>query len=418
MPCFGVPVGPPAGPFSLKSPASWGQAVARSRGHSCGGGPHRRPPFAERAPSTSQRATPLRTPGSESWCPTPSRDGHLIRAALVGIQPEVCRSATTGERRRAAINRGRWRDRSSLLPGRRLSITRSPGTTQQMVVTRSRDRRRRPTPHRGSISVQLRVCSVISRTVSGTRRHPAKARLCPAQSRLHRCHAAGPSGTVARVGVGSQAGMSRRAALQRRGQGEVRSAVRRQLANAALSSGRTTYSHGSGAALPARREAAYSHGLDAALPARSEMAYSHQGRAALPTRRETAYSHRGRAALPALREAAYSHGLDAALPARWEAAYSHQGRAALPARWEAAYSHGLDAALPAQREAAYSHRGRAALPTQREAAYSHGWDAALPARREAAYSHPKASEARTVQACRACWATMATPSRGMSALLQ
>ena len=112
---------PPTGPFSLKSPASWGQAVARSRGHSCGGGPHRRPPFAERAPSTSQRATPLRTPGSESWCPTPSRDGHLIRAALVGIQPEVCRSATTGERRRAAINRGRWRDRSSLPPGRRLS---------------------------------------------------------------------------------------------------------------------------------------------------------------------------------------------------------------------------------------------------------------------------------------------------------
>ena len=52
------------------------------------------------------RATPLLTPGSESWRPMPSRDGHLIRAALVGIQPEVCRSATTGERRRAAINRG------------------------------------------------------------------------------------------------------------------------------------------------------------------------------------------------------------------------------------------------------------------------------------------------------------------------
>ena len=67
------------------------------------------------------RFTPLRTPGSESWRPMPSRDGHLIRAALVGIQPEVCRSATTGERRKAAINRGRWRDRSSLLPGRRLS---------------------------------------------------------------------------------------------------------------------------------------------------------------------------------------------------------------------------------------------------------------------------------------------------------
>jgi hypothetical protein len=69
--------------------------------------------------------------------------------------------------------------------------------------------------------------------------------------------------------------MSRRAALQRCGQGEVRSAVRRQLANAALSSGRTTYSHGSGAALPAQREAAYSHGLDAALPAQREAAYSH-----------------------------------------------------------------------------------------------------------------------------------------------
>ncbi|MBL9005276.1 MAG: hypothetical protein JNJ46_13565 [Myxococcales bacterium] len=158
-------------------------------------------------------------------------------------------------------------------------------------------------------------------------------------------------------------------AIGSRGQGEVRSAVRRQLANAALSSGRTTYSHGSGAALPARREAAYSHGLDAALPARSE----------------TAYSHQERAALPALREAAYSHGLDAALPARSETAYSHQGRAA--------------------------------LPTRREAAYSHGWDAALPARREAAYSHPKASETRTVQACRARWATMATPTRVMSALL-
>ena len=36
----------------------------------------------------------------------PGRDGHLIRTALVGIQPEVCRSATTDERRRAAINRG------------------------------------------------------------------------------------------------------------------------------------------------------------------------------------------------------------------------------------------------------------------------------------------------------------------------
>ncbi len=51
----------------------------------------------------------------------PGRDGHLIRTALVGIQPEVCRSATTDERRRAAINRGRWRDRSRLLPGRRPS---------------------------------------------------------------------------------------------------------------------------------------------------------------------------------------------------------------------------------------------------------------------------------------------------------
>jgi hypothetical protein len=133
-------------------------------------------------------------------------------------------------------------------------------------------------------------------------------------------------------------GTSRRAALQRCGQGEVGSAVRRQLANAALSSGRTTYSHGSGAALPAQREAAY----------------------------------------------------------------SHQERAALPARREAAYSHGLDAALPARREAAYSH----------------GLDAALPARREAAYSHPKAFEAWTVQACRSLGATMATPTRGMSALLQ
>ncbi len=188
------------------------------------------------------------------------------------------------------------------------------------------------------VSIRFRIRSVTSRTASGTRRRSAKARLCQAQSRPHRCHAAGPSGTVVRVGVGSQAGMSRRAALQRCGQGEVRSAVRRQLANAALSSGRTTYSHGSGAALPAQREAAYSHGLDAALPAR--------------------------------------------------------------------------------REAAYSHRGRAALPARREAAYSHGWDAALPALREAAYSHPKASEARTVQACRARWATIATPSRAMSVLLQ
>ena len=90
----------------------------------------------------------------------------------------------------------------------------------------------------------------------------------------------------------------------------------------------------------------------------------------------------------------------------------------MPARWEAAYSHGLDAALPALREAAYSHRRRAALPALREAAYSHGWDAALPALREAAYSHPKAFEAWTVQACRSPGATMATPTRVMSALLQ
>ena len=90
----------------------------------------------------------------------------------------------------------------------------------------------------------------------------------------------------------------------------------------------------------------------------------------------------------------------------------------MPTRREAAYSHGLDAALPALREAAYSHRGRAALPARQEAAYSHGLDAALPAQKEAAYSHPKAFEERTVQACRSLGATMATPTRGMSALLQ
>ena len=47
------------------------------------------------------------------------------------------------------------------------TITRSPGTTKQMVVTRSRSRRRRPTPHRGSISMRLRVRSAAWRTISG-----------------------------------------------------------------------------------------------------------------------------------------------------------------------------------------------------------------------------------------------------------
>jgi hypothetical protein len=114
--------------FSLRS-----RLVAS--GCPCDASPHRTAPcraseFASQTPfrgsrtkpkKIAARATPLRTPGSESWRPMPSRDGHLIRAALVCIQPEVCRSATTGERRRAAINGGRWRDRSSLLPGRRLS---------------------------------------------------------------------------------------------------------------------------------------------------------------------------------------------------------------------------------------------------------------------------------------------------------
>ena len=101
----------------------------------CDAPPHRTAPcraseFASQTPfrgsrtkpkKIAARATSLRTAGSESWRSMPSRDGHLIRAALVGIQPEVCRSVTTAERRRAAINRGRWRDRSRLLPGRRPS---------------------------------------------------------------------------------------------------------------------------------------------------------------------------------------------------------------------------------------------------------------------------------------------------------
>ena len=48
-----------------------------------------------------------------------------------------------------------------------------------MVVTRSCSRRRRPTPHRGSISVQLRVRSVTSRTVSGNAQaHTPRRRVC------------------------------------------------------------------------------------------------------------------------------------------------------------------------------------------------------------------------------------------------
>ena len=157
------------------------------------------------------------------------------------------------------------------------------------------------------VSIRFRIRSVTSRTASGTRRRSAKARLCQAQSRPHRCHAAGPSGTVVRVGVGSQAGMSRRAALQRCGQGEVRSAVRRQLANAALSSGRTTYSHGSGAALLAQREAAYSSQVGCGLAGSAGGGVLASGTCGLAgsTRRRT--HHGWDAALLALREAAYSH---------------------------------------------------------------------------------------------------------------
>ena len=300
---------------------------------------HRCPPFVDRAPSPrkSRRTTPLRTAGSESWCSMPRRDGHLIRSRSgVGIQPKLGGTATTGERRMSAINRATPPAVCCWVADHHAVARHYPADGGHAVMQSQTTAYPASWVDLGAASRPLGDIAHGQRQRAGT--HSAKARLCQMQSRPHRCHAAGPSSTVVRVGVGSQAGMSRRAALQRCGQGEVRSAVRSQLANAALSYGRTTYSHGSGAALPTRQEAAYSHGWDAALPTR--------------------------------------------------------------------------------REAAYSHQERAALPAQQEAAYSHGWDAALPALREATYSHPKAFEAWTVQACRSLGATMATPTRGMAALLQ
>ena len=147
-------------------------------------------------------------------------------------------------------------------------------------------------PHRGSISVQLRVRSVTSRTVSGNAQaHTPRRRVCV------RCKQTPPvprrrakSSTVVRVGVGSQAGMSRRQRCSAavKAKSEAQSEV--QLANAALSYGRTTYSHG--AVRPCRlgrRRRTRTVGMRlAADSARGGVLARHQERAALPALREAA----------------------------------------------------------------------------------------------------------------------------------